>query len=350
MQRAGRLDPAHEAHANVVDRRTIVFTATIYAAILAVGFVAAEAYLRLIGARSFRRTSPGEYPNLPERAWWAQPDAHLGWTAVRSGEDTNAQGFRDEKDFADVPLDGSAQRVMILGDSFMFGAGGPREASPPHLLSQRLRGTHQVFNLAAPGWGIDQMYLAYGRYEDVLKPHVVIVAFIDDDVNRVLQAYRRDDGLNKPSFTLHDGKLRLRTAEDATSRLLNGVMRRSRLLGLLVHETYLTLVARPIVLAMLAEMARDCRAEGRRLVVVRIPLREQSSLSGRLVWRWRDWRTAVRDVGAEYLDPLGEFRRIPVWATDFYIEDGHLSPAGNEQLASIIYDHVFHDTMPAAAR
>ena len=334
----------------MVDRRTIVFTATIYAAIFAIGFVAAEAYLRLIGAPSFRRTSPGEYPNLPERAWWAQPDADLGWTAVRSGEDTNAQGFRDEKDFADVALDGSVQRVMILGDSFMFGAGGPREESPPHLLSQRLRGTHQVFNVAAPGWGIDQMFLAYGRYKDVLKPHVVILAFIDDDVDRVLQAYRRDDGLNKPSFTLHDGELRLRTAEDATSRFLNGVMRRSRLLGLLAHEAYLTLEARPIVLAMLAEMARDCHAEGRRLVVVRIPLREQSGLSGRLVWRWREWRTAVRDVGAEYLDPLEEIRRTPDWATDFYIEDGHLSAAGNEQLASIIYDRVFRDAMPVAAR
>ena len=332
----------------MVDRRTIVFTATIYVVIFAIGFVAAEAYLRLIGAPSFRRTAPGEYPNLLERAWWAQPDEHLGWTAVRRGEDTNAQGFRDEKDFVEVALDGSVQRVMILGDSFMYGAGGPREESPPHLLNERLRGTHQVFNVAAPGWGIDQMYLAYGRYKDVMKPHVVILAFIDDDVNRVLQAYRRDDGLNKPSFKLHDGELRLRTAEDATSRLLNGMMRRSRVLGLIAHETYLTLEARPIVLAMLSQMAQESRAEGRRLVVVRIPLREQSSLSGRIVWRLREWRTAVLDIGAEYLDPLEEIRKIPDWATDFYIDDGHLSAAGNRQLASFIYGHVFQDAMPAA--
>jgi hypothetical protein len=332
----------------MIDRRTIVFTATIYVAIFAIGFVAAEGYLRLIGAPAFRRTSPGEYPNLLERARWAQPDAHLGWTAVRRGEDTNAQGFRDEKDFVDVALDASVQRVMILGDSFMYGAGGPREESPPHLLSERLRGTHHVFNVAAPGWGIDQMYLAFGRYKDVMKPHVVILAFIDDDVNRVLQAYRRDDGLNKPSFELHDGELRLRTADDATSRLLNGMMRRSRLLSLIAHETYLTLEARPIVLAMLSQMAQESRAEGRRLVVVRIPLREQSSLSGRIVWRWREWRTAVLDIGAEYLDPLEDFRKIRDWATDFYIDDGHLSAAGNTQLASFIYSHVFQDAMPAA--
>jgi hypothetical protein len=336
---------------HVVDRRTIVFAATIYAAIFGIGFGAAEVYLRVMHAPSFRRTSPGEYPNLPELAWWAQPDAQLGWTGVRGGEDTNAQGFRDDKDFSDVALEDSVQRVMILGDSFMYGAGGPREESAPHLLEERLRGTHQVFNVAAPGWGIDQMYLAYGRYKDLLKPHIVILAFIDDDVNRVLQAYRRDDGLNKPSFTLHDGELRLRTTADATPRLLNGMMRRSRVLGLMAQETYLTLEARPVVLAMLSQMARESRAEGRRFVVLRIPLREQSGWSGRIVWRLRDWQSALRDVGAEYLDPLEEFQGVHGWPTDFYIEDGHLSAAGNRQLASFIYGHVFRDAMsPMATR
>src|SRR6478752_321323 len=131
----------------MIDRRTVVFTATVYGAIFTIGFVAAEAYLRLIGAPSFTRTSPGERRDVPEDAWWAQPDADLGWTGVRGGSDTNAQGFRDDKDFSDVALDASVQRVMILGDSFMYGAGASREESVPHLLNERLRGTHEVFNV-----------------------------------------------------------------------------------------------------------------------------------------------------------------------------------------------------------
>jgi len=331
----------------MIDRRTVVFTATIYAAIFIMGFVAAEVYLRLIGASSFTRTSPGEYRNVPEAAWWAQPDAYLGWTGVRNGPDTNAQGFRDDEDYSDVALDGSVQRVMILGDSFMYGAGASREESPPHLLNERLRGSHQVFNVAVPGWGIDQMYLAYRQYKDIIKPHVVILAFIDDDVSRVLQAYREDDGMNKPSFKLHDGELRLRTALDTTSPLLNRMMRHSCLLSLMVHETYLSLEARPIVRAIFSKIAQESHEEGQRFVVLRIPLREQSSLSGRIVWHLRGWRTAIGDVGAEYLDPLGEIRRIQNWATDFYLEDGHLSAAGNRQLASFIYSHVFRDATPA---
>jgi hypothetical protein len=182
---------------------------------------------------------------------------------VRSGPDTNAQGFRDDKDFSRAALDGSGQRVMILGDSFMAGAGTSREQSVPALLNERLGGTHQVFNVAVPGWGIDQMYLAYGRYKDVLKPHVVILAFIDEDVSRVLQAYRKEERLNKPSFTLDDdGKLRQRTARDTTSPLLNGLTKHSCLLSLMVHEAYLGLEARPIVSTMFSQMARESREHG----------------------------------------------------------------------------------------
>jgi hypothetical protein len=326
------------------DRRSVVLMATIYAAIFVVAFVAAEGYLRVVGAPSFRRTSPGEYSDIPEASWWAQSDAYLGWTGVRGGPDTNAQGFRDDKDFSNVALDHSVGRVVILGDSFMYGAGGLREESVPHLLAQRLGGTHQVFSVAVPGWGIDQMYLAYRQYKDIIRPHIVILAFIDEDVSRVLQAYRKDEGLNKPSFKLQDGELRLRTALDATHPLLNRMMRHSRLLGLISQETYLGLEARPIVRAILSKIAQETHEEDRRFVVLRIPLREQSTLLGRIVWQLRGWRTALDDVGAEYLDPLGEMRTIQNWATDFYLEDGHLSAAGNRQLASFIYNHVFQDT------
>ena len=261
---------------------------------------------------------------------------------MRSGPDTNAQGFRDDKDFSRAALDGSGQRVMILGDSFMAGAGTSREQSVPALLNERLGGTHQVFNVAVPGWGIDQMYLAYGRYKDVLKPHVVILAFIDEDVSRVLQAYRNEERLNKPSFTLDDdGKLRQRTARDTTSPLLNGLTKHSCLLSLMVHEAYLGLEARPIVSTMFSQMARESREHGRRFVVLRIPRREQSSLSGRIVWYLRGWQTAMGDVGAEYLDPLAEMQRVRNWAGELYVEDGHLSEAGSRLLAAFIHSRVF---------
>jgi hypothetical protein len=46
--------------------------------------------------------------------------------------------------------------------------------------------------------GIDQMYLAYEKWENVIRPQVVILAFIDEDVDRVLEAYRVFEGMNKP--------------------------------------------------------------------------------------------------------------------------------------------------------
>jgi hypothetical protein len=89
---------------------------------------------------------------------------------------------------------------MILGDSFMWGAGVSAAESVPGLLQSWARDTRLVFNLGVPGWGIDQMYLAYQRYKDKLNPHIVMLVFIDDDIMRVLQSYRRWEGFNKPSF------------------------------------------------------------------------------------------------------------------------------------------------------
>ena len=96
---------------------------------------------------------------------------------------------------------------MILGDSFIWGPGVGVEQNLPNLLQTRLKDRYKIFNLSVPGWGIDQMYLAYQQYKDIINPDIVILAFIDRDVNRVLEAYRIWEGLNKPCFTIRNGEL-----------------------------------------------------------------------------------------------------------------------------------------------
>ena len=164
----------------------------------------AEVALRHRGLAPFVRSYPVEPSTLPpKRATWLRTDRTLGWVAGLPPPEYNAQGFRDAKDFDRIDPASDEVRVMILGDSFMVGAGVEAAGSVPALLERRLGGSVRVYNMAVSGWGIDQMYLAFQRYQE-RSPRVVILAYIDDDVRRVLDAFRIHEGVAKP--VLKDGE------------------------------------------------------------------------------------------------------------------------------------------------
>jgi len=324
-------------------RRTVIFTAAICSATLLIALSSGEIYLRLNGLTPYVRTVPGQYQNRADAVSWAQTDPYFGWTAVKNSTETNSQGFRDSKEFSVVDTDRAIGRVMILGDSFVYGAGSSPDETVPHLLQVQLNGKYEVFNVGVPGWGIDQMYLAYTRYKDTIKPHIVILAFIDDDVSRVLEAYRVNEGMTKPSFRVYGGELVMRTASDGYSVAMNTMMNSSVFLSLVIREALLALDARPVVYTMFKKIEQEAQRRNEAFVVLRIPCKEQAGLVGRSVWYLKGWQSVVHELGTEYLDPLEDMRQIPNWNREFYIEDGHLSPAGNRYLARYLYQNVFEN-------
>jgi hypothetical protein len=68
---------------------------------------------------------------------------------------------------------------MVSGDSFTFGALLDDPDTLTYLLQERLGSGHEVYNLASPGWGLDQMYLAYRKFVDRIDPDIVIVVYIE---------------------------------------------------------------------------------------------------------------------------------------------------------------------------
>lgn len=141
-------------------------------------------------------------------------DPELGWVSQRSevvrdlygpGIDlsTNAQGFRNERDFPrEVPP--GKTRVVALGDSFTLGYGVADGDSWPARLAQRCPGV-EAPNLGQSGYGIDQDYLWYLRDGSALDHQVLVFAFIDHDLDRV----RAPDmqGYGKPVLRLVEGEL-----------------------------------------------------------------------------------------------------------------------------------------------
>jgi hypothetical protein len=302
----------------------------------------AEFYLRHQGLHPYVRTFPGRYRGDPGRsASWAEPDPILGWTAARTTPEVNREGFRNPKDFVAIRPDGEVLRIMVLGDSFVYGAGVSADRSFPSLLQKMLGSEVEVCNLGVPGWGVDQMYLAYQRYRDIIQPAYVVLAFIDDDVSRVLESYRFAERLTKPSFAFEDGELVLRGPPTFSERLLNKLSGRSVLFGLLLREFYLAHQGRPIVRQIFRDMTLQTRSRGESFAIVRIPMPTRSTAYlasvptpvAEVERSWNDFEELFEGTDVVYVDPWEEIQKIMSWERDLFLEDGHLSEEGHEFVA-----------------
>jgi len=150
---------------------------------------------------------------LPERAHTVY-DSELGWANVPSRVSadvfgpglhvtTNARGFRNASEFAnEVPA--GKLRVVALGDSFTLGYDVGDEDSWPAWLEKLCPGL-EVPNMGQSGYGIDQSYLWYQRDAAELEHQVLVLAFIDDDLRRVLTDSMA--GYGKPVLELRAGTL-----------------------------------------------------------------------------------------------------------------------------------------------
>jgi hypothetical protein len=107
-------------------------------------------------------------------------------------------------------------RVLVLGDSFVFGVGVDEE----HLLTSRLQALfdarrqakYEVLNLGISGYSTDQEYLLFQGLGARLHPDIVVLVACDNDFegNTLDFAYQQ---YYKPYFTLGpDGTLELRNS------------------------------------------------------------------------------------------------------------------------------------------
>lgn len=317
-----------------------------YALPFVIFFFLGESYLRIRGYPLYVRTYPGQYENDAGGVEWAEPDPFLGWVSNKKTDwtEANQQGFRDAKDFSNINLYSEKIRVMILGDSFMWGAGVKLDQNVPNVLQSKLQGRYEFFNVSVPGWGIDQMYLAYQQYKKIIEPDIIILAFIDDDVKRVLEAYRIWERMNKPSFAIKDDSLIPRTSVSKSQMILNKFMGKSRLLGLLMEKIYLLKDARPVVKKIFLTVAEETQQSKGKFVVIRIPAQDCNNSITNINARFYNFEDVCKDTGVLYLDPSHEITQIPDWSADFYLDDGHMSVAGNQYLADYVFRNVFENS------
>jgi hypothetical protein len=152
------------------------------------------------------------WPNLieqnrhpPERARY---DEVLGFVLNRNArgadENTDANGFRVTPP---LPVGAPVGRpIVAVGDSFTYGMGVKDNETWPAYLQQQMG--WRTINAGAKGFGFDQSVLHAERLAREVKPSVIVLSFITDDLRR--SEFNRVWNLPKPYFELVDGEPVLR--------------------------------------------------------------------------------------------------------------------------------------------
>ena len=100
------------------------------------------------------------------------------------------------------------KRVILLGDSFMYGMWNKESDTIANRLQGYLGDDFEVINLAVKGFGFDQIYLSATEIAVPLKPDHIVFSFIGDDLRRSCTDF--GFSYRKPQFYLEsNGELLL---------------------------------------------------------------------------------------------------------------------------------------------
>jgi hypothetical protein len=306
-------------------------------------------------------------------------DSLLGWRGVpsRRGQfaiggvtirvEQNSFGFRDvEHDRAT----NRRQRLMLLGDSFVWGAGVGQDDTVSAQLRRRLD-EFDVYNLGVCGYGTDQSLLNFERWGGVIEPTIVCYFFFANDPTD--NQIETNHGHAKPRFTLVEGKLRLENvpldhkSANATSTERPDASSRLSLIASVEHPLRSAILAAdyfvsphcvlyrqarranmewrrrqgpmnldPLTSALIRRLKEQCDERGAALLVALIPDRGVMKYSNSL-GHYASVRAWCESQGIPCLDltpDLAASHESP------YLFEGHWNPIGHRIAADAIARHV----------
>ncbi|HVG06687.1 MAG TPA: SGNH/GDSL hydrolase family protein [Thermoanaerobaculia bacterium] len=146
-------------------------------------------------------------------------DPELGWTirpnGSKRGYRTNRYAIRASREYAIEPPPGTL-RLAAFGDSFTHASDVPNgetwhfrmEEMGPQMGKQL-----EVLNFGVPGFDPGQALLRYRREGVKFHPHIVLIGFMSENINRMVNTFRPfyfpKSGVpfTKPRFALRGGEL-----------------------------------------------------------------------------------------------------------------------------------------------
>ena len=277
---------------------------------------------------------------------WVDLDADLGWVCQKKENlkfyrtnfppikyQINPQGFRNSIDFDSIQPT-SKKRILLIGDSFLFGIFLKNQTTISAHLQKKLGKNYEVFNLAVPAWGIDQMYQAYTKYIQKIAPDQVIFFYIDDDISRTIEAFFWGAGVKK-SYQLKNGQLIFRKPTDG---LLNQIESFFVFNSQIINRLYRCKCfekAKPLTQVILKKVIESEKNYHRKLATIRFPRIEQI---GNEISKKLDLTNFLNQNECTFLDMEKAIRLLPKQQSlHFYIpNDGHPSAKGAKYVANIL--------------
>ena len=277
-----------------------------------------------------------------------RPDRQRRWESTDFVEhaSTNGNGLRDDEIVSRTSVE---KRIIVLGDSMIFGHGVDDDQTFPNQLEAIFREEGRridVINAGVKGYGTDNAYKFYtARLEPLgLQPDLVIFAIYTNDLY---------DNIGQPLYTIENGSLvpldpkrnwiyllgsiEQKTPRFIRDRMLYGLVM-SRFVGMDIYSVLPDLDQVELVnwaarkaLLEIVDLARRGRSGGFELLVLCVPYRDGPP-------DFYDWLGAARGRGIRVLDASGE----SVWSDAkerlFFPQDYHMTRAGNRRLAQRVHD------------
>ena len=140
----------------------------------------------------------------------------LGWTIKPQGYwenlyRANSKGVRADKDYQPFPRS-NAVRIATFGDSFTHGEEVKNDDTWQEQLN-RLCPQLEVINFGVGGYGLDQSFLRYENEGKLYHPHIILIGFMQENINRSVNVFRpfyvEGLPLTKPRFIVEDDALTL---------------------------------------------------------------------------------------------------------------------------------------------
>jgi len=280
----------------------------------------------------------------------------------------NRNGFRDNDDFIVKEYDQTSWRILLLGDSFVYGAAAYEKGkSFAELIEKDMNKLNEtiIWNTGIPGTGQRQEYFSLTKYFSMLKPQLVIVGFYENDFSDNLYPignhYVFKDGswVNRYEIT-KTGRVKILTPEKAYKRALqpNGLIEYilvTRLGSMLVEaSTKLDQIIKrkkhketsdkmgnsatlpepdctagkfKVTFDLMTKIDSYVSNKGSKLIVLIIP--SKADMSG-LGTKYINMRCICEAVGIEYIEVLDILDKMD------YVADGHWTVGAHQKVSYVI--------------
>ncbi len=291
--------------------------------------------------------------------------ARLGW-ALRRGVQVVEDGRQytiDPRGVRDPPTQAAPddKRVVLLGDSVVFGHEVGDEETFAHIVNERANGI-ACFNLAVPGYGPCQEYLQLTDEVTALSADAVVlgVCRANDFADTVLPVFLYDGVTPKPRCSRSSDRLVVEPAHfSMRRRVLTRLFDQSHLINRLIsrrppgeedesegipwRERYREATAngeaRQATFAVIRAMHDHCRNAGQLFLVLVFPSSDSFARTSRL--RLEGFRTAEVLRPVEMIDMAERFQARGLGFHDIATDPiGHLNARGHRVTADVLEEEL----------